>query len=455
MSLNLRRFTTGIQLVPVSSVTIDKAGEMSFSTSDNLVHYHNGTNPLALASVTGTETLTNKTLTSPVLNTPTTDTITGIAGGALTLQSASNQNLVLQAQGSGVASLLGTSVTVKDTIFTASTITGAAGVDFSIKSPSNQNLILQGQGTGTVHISPELRLDGSSSGYIGIKSTSSPTSYTMILPSAQGGANTVLQNDGAGNLSWSSVASGANAALSNLASVAINTDLLPSGVNNRDLGSSSLPFRNSFAQRVFLTNGTGNLGIFDGTPQTMPDGSTAVISISNTNSQDLVGIMTGQNTAADGTPSGDIRIESGNKTAGTGNSGNIVLQSGTSSGGTRGSIKANGNGITAKGAAFIGASNEIQSTALTNGQILVGSTGNTPVATTITAGTGISVTNAAGSITVTNTSPSNVHVAVITETYAQNTSSFCSGFLMEGYILSNFLSISCLKAPYTCLSLLI
>jgi hypothetical protein len=46
--------------------------------------------------------------------------------------------------------------------------------------------------------------------------------------------------------------------------------------------------------------------------------------------------------------------------------------------------------------------------ALTNGQILVGSTGGAPVATTITAGTGISVTNAGGSITIATTSGSHV-----------------------------------------------
>lgn len=45
-------------------------------------------------------------------------------------------------------------------------------------------------------------------------------------------------------------------------------------------------------------------------------------------------------------------------------------------------------------------------TAPTNGQIDIGSTGVGFVRTTISAGTGISVTNAAGSITITNTSPS-------------------------------------------------
>jgi hypothetical protein len=48
------------------------------------------------------------------------------------------------------------------------------------------------------------------------------------------------------------------------------------------------------------------------------------------------------------------------------------------------------------------------STPLTNGQLWVGSTGNTPSIGTITAGTNISVTNGAGTITVANTAAAGV-----------------------------------------------
>ena len=47
-----------------------------------------------------------------------------------------------------------------------------------------------------------------------------------------------------------------------------------------------------------------------------------------------------------------------------------------------------------------GASNAITSLALTNGQLAIGSTGNDPSAATLSAGTGISITNASGSITI-------------------------------------------------------
>lgn len=47
-----------------------------------------------------------------------------------------------------------------------------------------------------------------------------------------------------------------------------------------------------------------------------------------------------------------------------------------------------------------GSSNAITGTSLTNGQLLIGSTGATPSAATLTAGTGVSIANASGSITI-------------------------------------------------------
>lgn len=59
------------------------------------------------------------------------------------------------------------------------------------------------------------------------------------------------------------------------------------------------------------------------------------------------------------------------------------------------------SGLTANGAIYAGTGGLLSSTAaLTDGQILIGSTGLAPVAGTLTGGTGITVTNAAGSITI-------------------------------------------------------
>jgi len=58
----------------------------------------------------------------------------------------------------------------------------------------------------------------------------------------------------------------------------------------------------------------------------------------------------------------------------------------------------------------------------TNGQIPIGSTGADPVLSTITAGSGISVTNGAGSITIANTNPSGSLVLLQTQTASSSSS---------------------------------
>ena len=60
-----------------------------------------------------------------------------------------------------------------------------------------------------------------------------------------------------------------------------------------------------------------------------------------------------------------------------------------------------------------GASNTIVNKTLTDGQVLIGSSGVDPVASTLTAGTGISITNAAGSITI-NSSGGGIAWTVVT-----------------------------------------
>ena len=52
----------------------------------------------------------------------------------------------------------------------------------------------------------------------------------------------------------------------------------------------------------------------------------------------------------------------------------------------------------------------------TNGQLPIGSTGVDPVLATLTAGTGINITNGAGSITITNTGPTSVGAWLFVET---------------------------------------
>ena len=206
MATSFRKFLEGLRIIPKASSTASEQGDLDVTASTGKLNYHNGVDgpspvvtethsatltnktidgdnntvqDLALTSlktvladankvirrdasgivtsgnslpnsseivtIDSSTALTNKTLTSPVLNTPTADTITGIAGGALTVQSASNQNLSLQAAGTGVVQLESLSID-------ANTVTGGAAA-LTIQSASNQNLIVQAQGSGQLQLS--------------------------------------------------------------------------------------------------------------------------------------------------------------------------------------------------------------------------------------------------------------------------------------------------------------
>jgi hypothetical protein len=54
----------------------------------------------------------------------------------------------------------------------------------------------------TFSATPELKISGSTSGYVGFEAAAATTSHRYVMPATQGAANTVLTNDGSGNLSW-------------------------------------------------------------------------------------------------------------------------------------------------------------------------------------------------------------------------------------------------------------
>ena len=87
----------------------------------------------------------------------------------------------------------------------------------------------------------------------------------------------------------------------------------------------------------------------------------------------------------------------GTITSGTWNGGIIPI----AYGGTNSSTTLNNNRIMVSSGGSI-----VESSALTNGQLLIGSTGAAPVVANLTQGTGITITNSAGGITITNSSPS-------------------------------------------------
>jgi hypothetical protein len=121
-----------------------------------------------------------------------------------------------------------------------------------------------------------LGLSGNTSGVVTVRPAAAAGTWTLTLPTSGGTNNYVLTTDGSGTTTWTDITSGiaANRALSNLASVAINTTLLPGSNDGAALGSGTLSFSDLFLasgglinfanSNVVLTHSTGVLTVSTG-----------------------------------------------------------------------------------------------------------------------------------------------------------------------------------------------
>jgi hypothetical protein len=168
-----------------------------------------------VVTLTGTQTLTNKTLTSPIINNPTSDIITAI-GTTLTLNGT-----ILKLNGLSVVSSLlsdfggATGVTISSSnVANGITLTASAG---TIKLNSNGNNVARVDANSFTALKPVQHVDNGGINYVAITAPSSvSSSYTITLPGSAPITNSQLSYDGT-NYLWSSV-SNASVAFS-----AINT----------------------------------------------------------------------------------------------------------------------------------------------------------------------------------------------------------------------------------------
>lgn len=138
--------------------------------------------------------------------------------------------------------------------------------------------------------------------------------------------------------SWIDFGGGANTTLSNLGTTAINADLLPASSLSMNVGSQFLGTNNVWSRRFQGTDGSVNRFTIASTSTTMPSGVN-VDTAFYVQSEQSFGLTTASNQTSNANPTKSVRIETGNKEAGTGNSGDVILQIGTSLGGTRGKIR--------------------------------------------------------------------------------------------------------------------
>lgn len=115
-----------------------------------------------------------------------------------------------------------------------------------------------GVATGTL-----ILYNSSNSNSTTIQAGAAAANIVFTLPTTDGTANQVLTTDGSGVLSWQS-ASGANTALSNLASTAVNTNLLPDGNLTRNLGGGSFEWSTVVTQRILHSDTASDLVIETG-----------------------------------------------------------------------------------------------------------------------------------------------------------------------------------------------
>ena len=178
MSTKYKNILIGASLVPNSSDLNSIAGDLNFSTSTNNLYLHNGTTSAIVATSSNTLTFTNKTLTSPVINTATADTITGISGGDITIAAAASHNIILNAATGQTILNKVNGTTVSTTSSTGITLASAATITLTNNSQ-------------TVSLSA---------------SSTASASYVVTFPDAAPTSNTALAYNGT-NYAWSSLLS--------------------------------------------------------------------------------------------------------------------------------------------------------------------------------------------------------------------------------------------------------
>ena len=158
---------------------------------------------------------------------------------------------------------------------------------------------------------------------------------------SEGATNLYFTNSRAQAALVSNLALKANQSLNNLTSTSINQSLLPASDITSNIGSAALRWANAFFNYTkssvysVLDSSGIEVGKFEYFTFFSPSGNTASVRMSTTTSGNLLASTVNSNTV-DASPTSDILVETGNKSAGTGNSGNISLRTGTSSGGVRG-----------------------------------------------------------------------------------------------------------------------
>lgn len=205
----------------------------------------------------------------------------------------------------------------------------------------------QGPSSGNLNILTKPGTAGTSGNITLETGTATTTRGTIRLVDASLATSVVgyvwtLTNITTGAGQWQAAGGGgANTSLSNLTATSITQNLNPAAGNTYDLGAT-VPWRTLNTRNVLIYNPSGTqIGRLEGTSRTIPSGAASTVNLIseyNGGYNGALAVYSFDDATANAVATGSLYFESGNKTAGTGNSGAISLRTGTSIGGTRGNI---------------------------------------------------------------------------------------------------------------------
>lgn len=145
-------------------------------------------------------------------------------------------------------------------------VTSTGNIGISNKSP---NALLDIGTAGS--ILGAMRLEGNTSGYVGIKASAAAGNWTMTLPTSAGTNNYVLSTDGTGITSWVTASGGAVSSVTGTAPIYVaNTTTTP---------LISIQGTNANQGGVLYSTGSGNSAAFNATG-TAPSGNVTQILVS-------------------------------------------------------------------------------------------------------------------------------------------------------------------------------
>jgi hypothetical protein len=187
----------GLKLLVGTVINAGSGGSGSFIVKLGVATYLSALSDVQLSSSTGGQLLSYNQTGGYWKNTSITAgtgiTVTPTAGGDVT-----------------IASTVTSGVTITDDTTTNAT----RYITFSNVTTGNETTLdvsstkLQFNPSTGVLSSPQIRLLGSSSGYVGLQGAAAAGSTTYTLPSSDGTAGQVLQTDGSANLSWATPSGG-------------------------------------------------------------------------------------------------------------------------------------------------------------------------------------------------------------------------------------------------------